>query len=261
MMGSVWPLLGQVNVEVKLDQDQFLPGESLMATVRVANRSGRTLHLGAEADWLSFDVESRDGLVVEKSGEAPVAGEFVLESSKTASKRVELSPYFTISEAGRYVVSATVRLKDWDHQVTSLPKTFYVIEGAKLWEQEIGLPAAAGSTNSAPEVRKYILQQANYLKGQIRLYLRVTDATGIKSFTIFPIGKLVSFSRPEPQVDKQGNLHVLFANGPQSYSYNVFNPDGELLARQTYDYIASRPRLQHDENGRIGVAGGVRRVA
>lgn len=260
LLCSAGPLVAQVRVEVTLDQDQFLPGESLPATVRITNRSGQTLHLGGEEDWLSFEVESRDGLVVAKEGEAPVAGAFTLENSKTASKRVELAPYFSIIEAGRYAVIATVRIPDWDHDVPSLAKTFYVIQGAKLWEQEFGLPRTEGSTNLAPEVRKYILQQANYLKGQIRLYLRLTDQSGLKSFTVFPIGQLVSISRPEPQVDKFSNLHVLFATGPRAYSYNVFNPDGDLISRQTYDYIGTRPRLQLDAEGKIGVLGGVRRV-
>src|SRR5260370_27928819 len=77
---------------------------------------------------------------------------------------------------------------------------------------------------------------------------------------LFPIGSLVSFSRPEPQLDKLSNLHVLYANGPQSYSYSVFSPDGELVTRQTYEYLGTRPRLQPNDDGNISVKGGVRRV-
>ena len=33
-----------------------------------------------------------------------------------------------------------------------------------------------GATNRAPEVRRYSLEQANYLRTQLRLYLRITDA-------------------------------------------------------------------------------------
>ena len=34
----------QVSVEVVLDQEQFLPRESVPAAVRITNRSGQTLH-------------------------------------------------------------------------------------------------------------------------------------------------------------------------------------------------------------------------
>ena len=72
-MRKVFPIVGlavamlqlataQVRVEVTLDQGQFLPGETLVAAVRITNRSGQTLRLGGQPDWLTFSVESHDGL-------------------------------------------------------------------------------------------------------------------------------------------------------------------------------------------------------
>ncbi|SRR6266446_490744 len=261
LSASLSPLAAQVRVEVALDQDQFLPGEALPVAVRVTNRSGQTLRLGAEEDWLTFSVESRDGLVVAKTGDVPVTGEFVLDSSKVATKRVDLAPYFSLSEPGRYEIVATVRIKDWNHEVASPPKGFDIIQGARLWEQDFGLPKTSGASNAIPEVRKYILQRASYLKAQLRLYLRVTDAAGTRAFRVFPIGPMVSFSRPEPQVDRMSNLHVLYQDGPHSFSYAVFNPDGNLTTRQTYEYVNSRPRLAVDEDGKFYVLGGLRRPA
>src|SRR4249920_1355541 len=87
---------GQVTVEVLQDQEQFLRGESVGAKVRITNRSGRTLHLGAAPDWLSFSVENHDGVVVPKSSEVPVVGEFTIESSERATKQVDLAPYFSL---------------------------------------------------------------------------------------------------------------------------------------------------------------------
>jgi len=254
------PASAQVTVEVTQDQDQFLPGEAIITAARITNRSGQTLRLGAEDNWLTFSVESGDRGVVPKSGDAPVTGEFLLPSSKVATKRVDLAPYFSASIPGRYSVVATVRIKDWDREVSSPPRKFDVIEGAKLWEQEIGVPGSASATNSTPEVRKYILQQAHYLKTQLRLYLRLTDASGAKVFRVRAIGPTVSFGQPEPQVDKFSNLHVLYQDRPHSFNYTVFNPDGDVLLRQTYDYMDTRPRLQPDGQGKISVAGGSRRV-
>jgi hypothetical protein len=258
LVGWLAPAVAQVTVEITQDQQQFLPGEALQVAVRITNRSGRPLHLGSEADWLTFALETEDRHVVAKTGEAPVAGEFVLESSKVAIKRVDLAPYFALSEPGRYTVMATVHIADWDREVTSPPQHFDVIEGTKLSEFEVGLPPTTGASNALPEVRKYILQQANYLKGQLRLYLRVTDTYG-KTFRVFPIGPMVSFSRPEPQVDKFSNLHVLYQTGPSSFSYTAFNSEGQVLARQTYEYVNTRPRLRVAD-GTISVLGGVRRV-
>jgi hypothetical protein len=260
LAGLVSPVWGQVAVEVVLDQEQFLPGEALPVAVRVSNRSGQKLSFGAEADWLTFAIESRDGLVVPKMGEAPVIGSFDLESAERGTKHVDIAPFFSITQPGRYAITATVRIKEWGQTVTSRPKNFNVMEGAKLWEQEFGVPTPLGGTNTIPEVRKYVLQQANYLKGKLRLYLRLTDATGTKTFRVVPIGLILSFSRPEPRIDKFSNLHLLYQNWAHSFSYTVFTPDGEIVDRQAYDYTDTRPRLQVDDEGRISVAGGVRRV-
>jgi hypothetical protein len=260
LAGMVSPVFGQVAVEVVLDQDQYLPGETLNVAVKVSNRSGQKLSFGPEADWLTFGVESRDGLVVPKIGEAPVAVNFDLESAERATKRVDIQPYFAMTQPGRYSVTATVRIKEWGQTVSSQPKNFNIIEGAKLWEQEFGVPTPPGATNPVPEVRKYILQQANFLKGRLRLYLRLSDVTGTKVFRVIPVGVILSFSRPEPRIDKFSNLHLLYQNWAHSFSYTVFTPDGEIVERQTYDYTDTRPRLQMDTDGRISVVGGVRRV-
>src|SRR5256885_5113130 len=89
-------LRAQVTVDVLLDQEQFLAGETIPVAVRVTNRSGQPLRLG-QPDWLTFSVQRRDGLIIGQSGEVPVAGEFALESSEKANKHVALTPYFDLS--------------------------------------------------------------------------------------------------------------------------------------------------------------------
>jgi hypothetical protein len=261
-MFSLAPAWAQVTVEVIQDQEQFLRGENIPAKVRVTNRSGQTLRLGAEADWLSFSVESRDGAVVIQSGDVPVIGEFVLDSSEMATKQVDLAPYFALTQPGRYAITATIHIKGWDHEVTSRPRNFDVIEGTVLFEQEFGLPPTDGSTNAFPEVRKYIVQQVNHLhQRELRLYLRVTDTTGSKIFKVVSLGSMVTFGRPEFQMDRLSNLHVIFQKGPHTFSYTQFDPSGELIGRQTYEHGNNRPKLQPVEGGTIAVAGGLRRPA
>lgn len=259
LVAAVPPVSAQVTVEITQEQEQFLPSESMPVAVRITNRSGQDLRLGREDDWLTFSVESRKAEVVPKLGDVPVAGEFVLESSRVATKRVDLAPYFLLNRPGRYSVTATIQIKDWNQTLRSEPRNFDIIDGARLWEQEIGVPNPEAGTNATPEVRKFILQQANYLKSQLRLYLRLTDASGTRTFRVFPLGALVSFSRPEPQVDKFSNLHVLYQEGPHSFNYTVINSNGEVITRRTYDYVDKRPRLAPDAGGKILVVGGVRR--
>src|SRR5262245_40088185 len=181
----------QVSVELALDQDQFLPGESLMVGVRITNFSGQTLHLGKDSDWLHITLEGRNNYVVPTETALPVLGEFDVESSKVVTRRLDVAPCFALTRPDRYTISARVKLKDWDKELISRPKSFDVIAGTILWEQDIGLSVPAAS-NRAPEVRKYALQQAIHLT-RMKLYVRVTDQSGSRVIRVFPLGPLISF--------------------------------------------------------------------
>ena len=251
-------LCAQVSVEVMLGQNQFLPNESIPVRAQVVNNSGQTIVFGKE-DWLSYSIEARDGLVVLKSGEPPQPHDFDVKSSEMATTpRTDLAPYFTIARPGRYTVTATVRIKDWDRAIVSAPKIFDVVSGNRLWAQEFGLPQAA-TNHGAPEVRKYILQQAT-MERRTRLYFELTDAMETKVFRVAPLGSVISFSDPKARLDQYSFLHLLYQEGSHTYSYAVFNPDGDLTVRQTY-YANSNPRLSVDDTGTVTVTGGVRHPA
>jgi hypothetical protein len=243
----------QVTVDIMLDQEHYLRDESLPVKVRITNRSGRALKLGATADWLNFTVENREGHNVARLGDLPVKEEFTVESSMVATRTVDIAPFFNVGLPGRYTVSAEMKIPEWNQQVSSKPRNFSITRGAPLWEQTVGLP---GTGSAVPELRKYMLQQANVK--HLTLYVRITDESEHKTFKLVPVGQMVSFSRPEPQVDKESNLHLLFQSGARSFVYAVVTPAGEIILRQRHDYAGTRPTLWSGEDGRIGVAGGQR---
>ncbi len=246
----------QVEVTLSLDQEQFLPSETLPLAVKITNRSGQQLHLGANPDWLTFGVEAADDFVVLKNAEVPVTGAFDLETAQLAIKRVDLQPYFSLTKPGRYRVTATLRIKDWGAQIVSASKSFDVITGAKLWAQDFGVPTG---TNTPPEARKYTLEQANYLREQLRLYVQVSDVAEAVVYKVTALGPMVSFGQPEAQVDRRSCLNVLWQTGAQTFTYAVVNPDGSLGPMEYYQNFFSRPRLTVDGNGDVKVQGGTRR--
>lgn len=91
MVATLSPALAQMNVEVRLEQDQYLSGEQVVAAVRITNRSGQTIRLGTDEDWLSIAVEGMDGKQLPRFADPPVVGEFELETSKIGTKRVNLT--------------------------------------------------------------------------------------------------------------------------------------------------------------------------
>jgi hypothetical protein len=246
----------QVSLEVVLDQDQFLPGETMRVAVKITNRSGQELHLGATPDWLTFSVESEDNFVVMKNGDVPVVEPFDLASSQMATKHVDLEPYFQMGRPARYKVIATMRIKEWGLTVNSSPVHLDVMNGAELWSQDFGMMMVS---NTPPESRRYTLLKANYLREQLRLYAEVTSGDGSQVFKVTPLGPLVSFSVPEEQVDPANRLHVIWQTGAQSFSYVVVNSSGTVASRDTYDNFNSRPHLSVNGDGEVAVVGGIRR--
>ncbi|MFN7138202.1 MAG: hypothetical protein ACK4UN_02565 [Limisphaerales bacterium] len=246
-----------ITVQVSLDQEQFLPYEEIRVAVRIVNLSGQTLELGKDNSWLSFHVESRDKFFIERYGEPDVTGVFTLESSMAATKRANITPHFNVYRPGHYTVSAKVRIPEWNIEVSSRPISFNIVRGTKLREIQFGVPAI-GEERGAPEIRKYILQQAEYRK-EMKLYIRLTDANEVKTIKLYPIARMMSFSRPEVQVDRFSNLHVLHQSGQHMFTYCTMNPYGQILTLHRYDILgATKPRLTVDESGRISVRDGSR---
>lgn len=260
LLASLYAVRAQVDVEVILGQEQFLTRETIPVAVKISNQSGQTLHFGKD-DWLTFSVEGENGFVVVKSGETPVEHDFDLPTSKSVTQPADLAPYFAINKTGHYKVIANVTLKDWNARVSSTPKGFDVINGYKLWEKVFGVPPVSPDDRSPPEVRKYILQKATYLQ-HLRLYLRVTDTSESKVFRVRAVGPMTSFSKPLTVLDKKNRLNLLYEDTARTYTYNVFDPDGELVLRQTYYYTEDGPHLRvDDKTGDVFIAGGLRHVA
>jgi hypothetical protein len=247
-----------LSVEATPDQEQYLPGETLIVKVRMANYSGQNLPLGKDAAWLSFSLEDARHLPLAKQGPVPVTGEFNIEPSMTATKKVNLAPYYDLTQPGRYYVSATVTVPQWGRSVQSKQVYFDIIAGNNVWEQEFGVPGTA-KENSAPELRRYALVQTIHSKVP-RLYFRLTSAREGQLHRIMLLGPVVSFSNPEPEIDQFSNFHVLYQAAGRTFMHYLFNPDGVLLARETYEYSDSRPVLRAHKDGRITVVGGTRLV-
>ncbi|MGZ4988081.1 MAG: hypothetical protein ACXWBP_08575 [Limisphaerales bacterium] len=252
-----------INVEVALDQAQFLPGEDLTAAVRITNLSGQEIELGNDNRWLTFNVQGDGSYIVPPTGAVPVTGKFTLQSAQVATRRVNITPYFNFTRQGRYRLTATVNLPQWKQQVTSKVTTFMIMTGVRLVnvpDLEFGVPPKAGEATTVPEIRRYVLEKAAYLR-DMKLYLRITDGTGNKTLRVFPIDRMVSFSTPEAQIDGHSDLHVLHQTGARAFNYSVINPDGDVVLRQTYQYTSTRPALRKNDEGKIFVGGGVRIIS
>ncbi|HZM05865.1 MAG TPA: hypothetical protein VFC44_22925 [Candidatus Saccharimonadales bacterium] len=256
---TVQAQLNGVTAVLQLRQDQYLPDEDLQMSVKIVNRSGQDITLGAESDWITFSIQGENSFICSKLGEMPVKGVFTLHSGEAGTRALNPTPYFDFRRPGRYRLSARIKIPQWNQEITCKAVAFTVgngVEMPNLGNLQFGMPTATGA---APEVRKYSLLRVSYVN-ELKLYFRLTDYTG-KTLRVFPIAGMTSFSEPEAQIDRFNNLHVLHQIGARSFCYAVISPEGKLVVRQTHEYSGTRPVLRATEDGQVFVAGGARRFA
>lgn len=255
---SAWmvcSLQAQVEVELKCAQKRFLPSESIPLSVRIGNLTGAPLKLGTWPGWLSFSVEQIPTGVAKKIGNVSESGEFTLEQSTVGTIKYDLASVYEIDQMGNYRVTATVTPVEGGESYTSAPLPIEVVNGTRIEERAFGYALPDGTI----EQRKYILQQANYLK-QVQLYLRVTDLSESRTYKVISLGGLVSFKRPEFLVDKQSRFHVLHQYSATEHRYHVIDADGTMITREVRLGPERRPQLRVNDEGLVAVIGGVRRL-
>ncbi len=249
------PALAQVDIDLILERQVFLPSEDIEVGVRVSNFTGGPLALGQDPRWLQFTVEELRGRVSGKLADPPETGEFTLEQATRGKLRFNLTPLFAVGTPGVYRVFATIRLPGGE-EISSQAKTFEIINGTRLSEpREVGYQRPDGTF----ERRKFLLQRASFLK-KVQLYARLTDGTETQTIKVIPLGSTVSFDRPEWLVDRETRFHVLHRADSNNYFYHILTPEGEVQLRQLMvsDGVG-RPEIRVNDQGEVRVFGAVRR--
>lgn len=245
----------QVDVDLTLPRETFLPAEDIDLGVRISNFTGGPLTLGKEPRWLQFTVERISGGVVERLSDPPESGEFTLQQATRGKLTFNLTPLFRLSTPGAYRVTAAVLLPGGE-QASSAPKAVEIISGARMNEgREVGWKAPDGTV----ERRKFIVQRASFQK-KSQLYVRITDPSEAHTIKVLPLGNSVSFDRPEWIVDRQTRFHILHRTDASHYLYHVIVPDGTIETRQMmFNDGSGRTQLRVNEDGEIRIFGAVRR--
>ncbi len=248
-----------ISLSIELNQEYYLPKEAIPVTLKLTNFSGQTLKLGKTPTWISFEIENGEGRPIVQERLIDTSGEFELDTALRAKKVVNVAEGFELADPGFYKITAFAEVPGWG-RITSPPEKFQVLSGIVYWNRMFGVPGE--DADQSAEVRRYSLVQAVYLKER-KLYVRVDSVTHSKVLEVFPIGPMVSLSRPAPQLDRWNNLHVLYQIGRDSFVYNVISPAGEHLRRKYYlrhPLNFTRPQMYPDNQGRIFVYGGQAQV-
>lgn len=249
---------GQIQVELKFARLQYVAYEPVLASVQITNLAGRDIELRDEngQHWFGFEVTAGEGRLLApevETSEPPLR----IDSGKTVTRKVNLTPAFPVQDLGAYHVRANVFFADLNRFFYSQTKVFQVTDARPIWQRTVGIP---DGTTGAGETRTYSLL-SNRFPDHTKLYARVENKNTGAVYRTFPIGRVIAFDEPQAELDSQNQLHVLHCAAPRTWAYSHIGLNGELLQRATFMETKSRPRLARASNGGVAVKGGMQDAA
>ena len=241
----------QIRVEFELPRRLYVVYEPIIATVAVTNLSGQDLllHDDGGRKWFGFEITTLDGRIIPPTDPDYKLDALQIATGQTVRRQINLTPIYRLGEFGGYKLRATVWMSDLDRFFSSATRQIDITDGKLLWEETVGVPG--GGT------RVYSLLSHRAAR-DTRLYVRVEDREQGIVYATAQIGRTLSFSPPEAEIDAQNVLHILQMIAPRTYFYTQVGTDGQLLARETYESAAqnTRPRLTRTPTGVVAVRGG-----
>ena len=243
----------QIQVDLSFKRLQYIAHEPVLATVKIANNSGRDIDLGDEngQHWFGFEVSASEGHLLaplRESAEPPLH----IEAGKTVTRKINLTPLFPVHDLGTYHVRANVYFPDLNRFFYSTRKVFQVGDGRTVWQKTIGVPEGMPG---AGEVRTYSLL-TNRFVDHTSLYVRVENKDRGVVYTTYSLGRILTGDEPQAEVDRANQLHVLHCAAPRNWAYSHVGWNGELFKHSTFLETRTRPRLRRTDDGSIAIKGG-----
>lgn len=251
LMSGLLP--AQVRVHLKMQKAEFVAHEQVVAIVTITNHAGRDLFLHSEGrlSWLDFSVKNQRGVTLSPFRNSAGIQAAKLPAGQSISKKIDLNSIYSVSDMGRYRVSATVRLPGGDGALfTSNPDSFNVTKARALYSQRVGVPGSK-------DVREYRVMSFNQ-NSKSMLYVQVEDVSRGRVLQTYSLGEALMFRQPKATVDGKNNLHVLYLVSPTLFARSQINTEGKFLGRDFYKRGATgSPRLVTFANGEVKVQGGI----
>lgn len=240
----------QIQVELQLKRLQYVAYEPIIATLGITNLAGRDvdLHDAGGQPWFGFEITGREGqpigLVTNEASQAPLH----IEAGKKVTQRINLTPRYAVHDLGTYHIRAHVYFADLDKFFYSQGKVFEVTDARPVWQRTVGSPDGGARTYSL---------LSNRFPDHTSLYVRVEDKDSGVVYATYSLGRTIAFDEPQAEVDRSSQLHVLHCAAPRMWAYSRIDPNGQLVAHNSFTETKTRPRLVHTEDGGVAVRGGM----
>ena len=245
----------QIQVELNFKRIQFIAHEPILATVTIANNSGRDIDLHDDngQHWFGFEINAGQGRLLAPLKQNAAEPPLHVESGKTVTRKINLTSVYPVQDFGAYHVRANVYFPDLNKFFYSATKVVQVSDARPIWQKTVGVPEGMPG---AGEVRTYSLL-SNRFVDHTSLYVRVENRDSGAVYTTYSLGRIIASEDPQAEIDRANQLHVLHCAAPRTWAYSHVGLNGELLAHSTFLETKSRPRLRHTADGAIAVSGGM----
>lgn len=245
----------QIQVDLSFKRLQYIAHEPILATVRIANNSGRDidLHDDSGQSWFGFEINAAEGRLLAPLKQREAEPPLHVEAGKTVTRKINLAALYPVADFGAYHVRANVYFPDLNKFFYSGTKVFQVGDARPIWQKTVGVPNGTPGTG---EGRTYSLL-SNRFVDHTSLYVRVENKESGVVYTTYSLGRIIASDDPQAELDRANQLHVLHCAAPRTWAYSHIGLNGDLLAHSTFFETKSRPRLRHAADGAIAVSGGM----
>jgi hypothetical protein len=238
----------QLRVALGAERSTFLLYEPMIVTVQITNTSGERILLNSGAQdrpWLSFLVRSMDGRKART--EQPLTLEPVtLGPGQSTLLSVDLTPIYAIRQTGQYTVQASIQPPGGRAYLTDA-LVLTVGKGDTIWSKDY-----------VEDGTKRVISLIRFIdRRDVALYLRVEEPEENLVYCTTRLGKMISFTSPQAELDGTRGIHIVHPIGPRLYRYTHASPEGQILRQEDRESGATAPSLAVRPDGVVQFVGGI----
>lgn len=252
------PAQAQLTVQLNIGRRAHMIYEPILATVSIANMTGRQVVLedSQASQWFTFQIMSSDGHSIPARNPDYRLEPLTLNPGETMKRTVNLQELYQLGDFGTLKVQANIYLAQAGRFFPSKPAVIEMTEGRKIWEHAVGVPEGMEGGGGT---RRFSLLTLEHAKGKM-LYVRVEGENEGKVYGCYNLGRLVQGIEPEMQFDLANNLWVLQLVAQKTYFLSKIGINGEFQAQSTYVTPKSKPYLRKLGDGTLQIVGAVRQT-
>lgn len=245
--GMVTAARAQIEISWSLANGRTVLMEPVLATVRIANYSGRDLDLSPRGNArLRFDVEDQPTSTVKETGQPLVRHAVIIPAGEIREVQVDLLDAYRIIKGQSYMLTPVFDFGGMRFMGQRL--SLEVQPGLELLKREYGMPTQG-------DARTVSLRLIHRDRSD-RLFFRIDNASTGFCLGVYELGRIIRFFVPRLEQDRNGVFHVLHQSGPDRFAHSRFDYHGRPNGVTFYAAEVGSLRLARDDAGEVTVVGG-----